>query len=218
MDFLLEKLEQAKVQYKEDEFLGPCCNASWDKLEKYYSLTDRSPVYIAALILCPQWKWTYFEENWPTEWVETARGTIEDLWESQYKPISTTFTSNQEIEPVKNHFLKWRANKKGGTQLAQDEYQQYIRCACIDIPDSDPRSWWLEPTQRKTYPHLSIMALDILSIPAMSAEPERLFSSAKITITDRRGRLGIESIEAIECLKSWLRKDNISWVDQGLGL
>jgi hypothetical protein len=50
------------------------------------------------------------------------------------------------------------------------------------------------------------MALDILSIPAMSAEPERLFSSAKITITDRRNRLGIESIEAIECLKSWLSK------------
>jgi hypothetical protein len=38
----------------------------------------------------------------------------------------------------------------------------------------------------------------------MSAEPERLFSGAKITITDRRNRLGIESIEAIECLKSWL--------------
>jgi len=53
------------------------------------------------------------------------------------------------------------------------------------------------------------MALDILSIPAMSAEPERLFSSAKITITDRRNRLGIESIEAIKCLKSWLSKGSI---------
>ena len=50
------------------------------------------------------------------------------------------------------------------------------------------------------------MALDILSIPAMSAEPERLFSGAKITITDCRNRLGIKSIEAIECLKSWLGK------------
>ena len=48
------------------------------------------------------------------------------------------------------------------------------------------------------------MALDILSIPAMSAEPERLFSGAKITITDRRNRIGIEAIEALECLKSWL--------------
>jgi hypothetical protein len=48
------------------------------------------------------------------------------------------------------------------------------------------------------------MALDMLSIPAMSADPERLFSGAKITISDRRNRLGIEVIQAIECLKSWL--------------
>ena len=61
------------------------------------------------------------------------------------------------------------------------------------------------------------MALDILSVPAMSAEPERVFSSARITITDRRASLGIETVEAIECLKSWLRKDNISWVDTEVG-
>ena len=47
------------------------------------------------------------------------------------------------------------------------------------------------------------MAIDILTIPAMSSEPERLFSGAKITITDRRNRLGEDSIEAIECLKKW---------------
>lgn len=47
--------------------------------------------------------------------------------------------------------------------------------------------------------------MDILSIPAMSAEPERLFSGAKITITDRRNRLGSDVIEALECLKSWFR-------------
>lgn len=57
------------------------------------------------------------------------------------------------------------------------------------------------------------MALDILSIPAIAAELERLFSSAKITITDCRNSLEIEAIEAIECLKLWLRKDSVSWVD-----
>jgi hypothetical protein len=49
------------------------------------------------------------------------------------------------------------------------------------------------------------MALNILSIPAMSADPERLFSGAKITISDRRNRLGIYIIKALECLKSWLK-------------
>lgn len=78
----------------------------------------------------------------------------------------------------------------------------------------NPREWWQETTQRKVYPNLSRMALDLLSIPAMSAEVERLFSSCKITITDRRNRIGIEAVEAIECLKSWLREDNVAWVDE----
>ena len=44
----------------------------------------------------------------------------------------------------------------------------------------------------------------MLLILAMSVEPERLFSGAKISITDRRNRLGIKSIEALEYLKSWI--------------
>jgi hypothetical protein len=49
------------------------------------------------------------------------------------------------------------------------------------------------------------MALDILSVLAMLADPERLFSGAKITISDWRNRLGILTVEALECLKSWLK-------------
>ena len=49
------------------------------------------------------------------------------------------------------------------------------------------------------------MAIDIYSIPAMSSEPERVFSGAKHTISDQRMRLKIESIELLECLKSWFR-------------
>jgi len=49
------------------------------------------------------------------------------------------------------------------------------------------------------------MALDYLSIPAMSTEAERLFSSCKVTLTDRRNRLGVDLLKALECLKSWLK-------------
>jgi hypothetical protein len=63
--------------------------------------------------------------------------------------------------------------------------------------------WWLEPAQQKAYPNLSKMALDMLSLPAMSSDPERAFSAAKITLSDRRNKLGIRMIEFLECLKSW---------------
>ena len=46
----------------------------------------------------------------------------------------------------------------------------------------DARKWWLLQEQQRDYPNLSRMALDILSIPAMSASIERLFSFANIEV------------------------------------
>ena len=51
------------------------------------------------------------------------------------------------------------------------------------------------------------MAIDILSIPAMSDEPERVFSGARRTVSWERMRLGPEMIERLECLKSWIKND-----------
>ena len=49
------------------------------------------------------------------------------------------------------------------------------------------------------------MAIDILSIPAMSDDPERVFSGARRTVSWERARLGAETIEKLECLKNWIR-------------
>lgn len=42
------------------------------------------------------------------------------------------------------------------------------------------------------------------AIPAMSAECERIFSSAKILLSDQRARMKPILIEAYECLRHWL--------------
>jgi hypothetical protein len=49
------------------------------------------------------------------------------------------------------------------------------------------------------------MAYDHLSIPAMSAECERVFSDTKLTISPNRNRLKEDIIEATECLVQWTR-------------
>lgn len=219
MDFLLETLEDGKVAHTSDKFMGPCCNAGWAKLEKYYSLTNRSAAYTAAIVCCPQYKWQYFTDvAWPQEWVDNARIIVRDMWESEYKgsqPPELVPDVDAETIPQENAFLKWR-KQKTAPLIIQDEYTQYVNSPVV-VGIKDPRAWWLEPTQRRTYPNLSKMALDLLSIPAMSAEVERLFSSCKITITDRRNQIGIDSVEAIECLKSWMRKNNINFVDSEVG-
>jgi len=56
--------------------------------------------------------------------------------------------------------------------------------------------------QRSHYPRLSVIALELLGIGAMSAEVERVLSSAKLTVTDRR-HAWKEMIGACECLWQW---------------
>jgi hypothetical protein len=61
------------------------------------------------------------------------------------------------------------------------------------------------------------MAFDILSIPGMSAEVERIFSQAKKLITDERNCLQEESVEASECKKNWLLRGLIQQLGPGGG-
>src|SRR6266536_4238967 len=101
---------------------------------------------------------------------------------------------------------------------AIDEYQHY--CDTPTVETIEAISWWIEPEQQKRYPNLSRMALDYLSIPGMSAEPKRLFSATKHTIEDLRYRIRSDTVEALQCLRSWLKiKDSefeglTRWVEE----
>ena len=67
----------------------------------------------------------------------------------------------------------------------RDEYEEYLSKPAR--PCDNPLEWW--KAHRQEYPRLSQMALDLFSIPMMSAECERVFSSAKNLITDHRNGL-----------------------------
>jgi len=60
---------------------------------------------------------------------------------------------------------------------------------------------------------LALMALDVLSPPPMSDEPERIFSSAGATLGKRRTSLDSSCLEAIECLKAWVKAGLGSFIE-----
>jgi hAT family C-terminal dimerisation region len=53
----------------------------------------------------------------------------------------------------------------------ENEYEMYISQNPIQISGS-ALDWWLHDEQQQRWPWLSQMAIDLLSIPAMSNEPE----------------------------------------------
>jgi hAT family C-terminal dimerisation region len=66
---------------------------------------------------------------------------------------------------------------------SQDEYEDYNMQEPYDPGKQGALAWWCQDTQRQRWPRLSLMAIDILSIPLMSNEPERVFSGARRTVT-----------------------------------
>ena len=56
MDYLLGLFKEAKEQYKDNSFIVSRVNSTWSKLDKYYTKTSESPVYITTLVLDPSIK------------------------------------------------------------------------------------------------------------------------------------------------------------------
>jgi hypothetical protein len=83
--------------------------------------------------------------------------------------------------------------------VAVNDYDAYLITPLMKI--SNPITRWRE--HKATYPKLAQMAYDLLSIPAMSAECERVFSQAKLVVNDTRNRMTDDTVDAIQCLRTW---------------
>ena len=227
MDELLEHLEKAKLRHQNtSRYLTKCIVLACEKLDKYYSLTDTNPVLYAAVGLHPALKYEYFKYAWAhhSEWIENAKTAVQKLWISQYKSRTPTppasFSNSVTSTTFPPHDLAytvshWRQKHMPHIPV-EDELEEFTSTACIVLVQN-PREWWAQ--NQKDYPRLSQMALDILAIPAISSEVERIFSSAGILLdfyycyylliciglllTHRRNRIKDDIIEAVKCQKSW---------------
>jgi hAT family C-terminal dimerisation region len=147
------------------------------------------------------------DEDQETRYYDMAIGKLEwrckymvqKAWDDEYKPTESIHVRPPLSPPVNDFWLELDAEERVEQALV-DKYTQYRTTPIVFIDNAI--GWRLEDTRQRIYPNLSKMALDYLSIPGMSAEPERVFSSAQITITYRRNRLGSNTIEVLECLRS----------------
>src|SRR5256885_17039773 len=90
IEWLLNELENLAIRYEHDEMTNFRHNIQlgWEKLNEYYNLTDKSPVYLAALCLHPKYKWKFIEKKWShkREWIENGEAAVAKLW-STYKEM-----------------------------------------------------------------------------------------------------------------------------------
>ena len=228
-EFLLAQLEKAKAmvnQYPEPEHFSVNINLGWKKLDEYYNKLDETPIYYTSLALHPAYRWGYFETVWSGRpaWISKAKEMVQSVWERGYKTLDISMEECDEpaakrrrtqyylpFEQFKDE-ARLRPCEERDSYEAEDEYVRWQRDLLpTDSDVRDPRAYW--HTQRFKYPRLSRMAMDYMTIQAMSAECERLFSAAGRMVTPLRNQLEASTIAICQVLRSWLRAGIVDDVD-----
>jgi hypothetical protein len=172
-----------------------------------------SPFYAAALVLNPMFRTRYINLHWPKKWRAPALAKVKKLWERYREAKIPTLTTTpfsyekqnqgEAAEPLDTYDRIKASLKTVARPASEDEYEDYNSHESYDPGTKGALAWWYQDTQRQRWPRLSLMAIDILSIPPMSDEPERVFSGARRTVSWDRGQMEPETIEQRECLKHW---------------
>jgi hypothetical protein len=85
---------------------------------------------------------------------------------------------------------------------SETKWEQWVAASAIAVTAQTSNLFLWHVDNMEGYPTLHQMALDTLSIPAMSTECERVFSSTKKLVTPHRCSIKEDLMEATECLKA----------------
>ena len=229
MDALLGHYERAKTYFSQPESEDPrmlrAIEMGWFILNKYYTMTDDVPVYAAALLLDPSKRLKYIKQNWPQGWHDAAIAGAQDIWMTEYHGLGTAESEPPVPSPKPNKssgllsdLLQLSEASEDASSAYTDDLDAFINVNPFKV-QCTPLEWWCRSEQRSQYPRLRRMAIDILSIPSESAEPERAFSSARRTASWDRLRMSCQNLEKVECIGNWLREGLIVPCSEGgLGL
>jgi hypothetical protein len=186
-------------------------NLAWKKLDEYYQMTDQSPVYVAAVVLHPAYTWKWLRSKWKNrqDWITVSEEAVRNFWLSRYATIEVDVPSTVEATAWMDAALTSDEEDGGIRAPETDEYSRW----CVEgrVPDVyHPLEFWSKARIKHSYPRLSRMARDLFTIPAMSDEPERVFSSCGNMVIPQRGNLSAEVIEEAQCVKNWMRRGIIT--------
>jgi hAT family C-terminal dimerisation region len=188
---------------------------AWEKLRKYYELTDEAhSIYAAAILLHPSHRKQYFDHHWTgdeQQWKDLMIQNVKKIWQEEYKPLLLPTDEQSKQQPLRQQpsILEQYLRQAQVSQVIDDEFDAYINGPPTIFATPHDCIPWLR-SQSNPWPGITQHALDLLSIPAMSAELERVFSQAKLTVTPVRNALSDHVIEILELMRYWWKNNIIS--------
>jgi hypothetical protein len=174
--------------------LHNACVAAYAKITKYYMST--SDCYTIATVLDPRLKLDFYD---PEE-RQSIFDAVQSVFDRDYNNHEIPISEDEDDEDI---FIKRNPTKPMELRTYCDSSIHSMPGKFSNYTANDVLHWW--KTHQGIYPKLALMARDYLAIPATSASSERLFSSSKNLITNNRNSLNEDTIQAHECLKSWIK-------------
>jgi len=189
MEYLLNTLEDYKrrLKHEQNSHFKAMINLGWKKLNKYYTLSDQTAAYRAAILLHLYHKRDWFEDNWSehhTEWIKAADEAIKAAYRTYKSRHSNEALATTTTAVAIDNLTDFeRFNLKRRQDRVLDDLERYLREDTAPH-GTDPLQWWRDNHHR--FPVLRYMAFDLLAAPASSAADERRFSSAGHVLNKER--------------------------------
>lgn len=193
-DKLMSHCESFLAKCTEESDLSRGVKACFEKLKEYHK--KLSIVYTFATILDPRFNLSYFETRDPSCDLVDIKCSLIEEFELKYK-------QGQEQQKRIEKDSSLVASLFREDSHCENEIESYVKERRI-AKQQDPLSYW--STNSTKYPCLAQMARDYLAAQGTAIASERMFSSGKHTISDTRCSLTSETIRALQCLKSWIKK------------
>jgi hypothetical protein len=149
-------------------------NTAWIKLNEYYTLLGRSPLFAASVVLNPDLGLRWLETNWTSpeqlQWLEDAKDGTKAYFERWYSKndddASERILATSSLTPrsEQSKFEQWVKSRQSKLSASRSELERYYRLEPELV--NDPVRWWIDHSN--AFPRLSRFALDVLTIPAMA--------------------------------------------------
>jgi hypothetical protein len=114
--------------------------------------------------------------------------------------ISLPVVRNYSMQSLK----RAKVSSSHASSASSSDLQMYLDSATIEVDNDNQFSvlgWW--KANEPLYPIVSLMARDLLTIPASTVASESCFSAGGRVVSEKRASLSPSTIEALICLKDW---------------
>lgn len=218
--------------YRDDDFFGETVKKMEKKILKYWS--EIPFLYALGLILDPRAKMMGFERilyamgcqmridfSNQISNVRNKLFEVYSMYENRYRELRTHAVAQIENRPRKKSWslinsVNAASNVNSMPFIESQETSQYTELKLYLDTDFtlfeqsqrdefDILLWW--KSHANTFPILSMLARDVLTIPISTIFSEQAFSTAGRIIEEGRTCLTPEMVEVLTCVKDWEHAD-----------